>query len=452
MAGPDDRTACPVALPAARPALPDARAPGGRRDRRRGRRLVPRAVARGRPGRLRHRPVGHPAPGGRPARRRRRPAVLSGPAEEVVSVAWSPDGAWLAYLVSPGGSICAELHVVRPGRQRSPRGRRRGPARDRVRRRLDRPGLLRLLDRPGRRTGRRRRPGRRRHRGAAHARRRRLPVGHRACPPTSGSCWPAAARAATGTSSSIDVATGVQRRALGARRPGRHRLRGRPVRRRTAARCTCAPRCPASRSPTGPVWSRSRCPRTASRARGAVVLRRPTPISTATRCAPTAPCSPCGTPAGSPSCWCTPCPTAGGAADRAARAGDAGLVAVGRRRARWSPSSPVRGARGGCGWSRSTAARAPAPLPSAPPRPDPALLVTPVRHDYVAPDGLPLSGWLYTPRGVHGPEPHGGQLPRRARRARSGRRARRSRRAWSPPGSPSSPRTCAARAASAGRS
>jgi dipeptidyl aminopeptidase/acylaminoacyl peptidase len=42
------------------------------------------------------------------------PAVLSGPAEEVVSVSWAPDGAWLAYLVSPGGSICAELHVVRP--------------------------------------------------------------------------------------------------------------------------------------------------------------------------------------------------------------------------------------------------------------------------------------------------------------------------------------------------
>src|SRR4051794_27344967 len=42
------------------------------------------------------------------------PAVLSGPDEEVVSVAWSPDGAWLAYLVSPGGSICAELHMVRP--------------------------------------------------------------------------------------------------------------------------------------------------------------------------------------------------------------------------------------------------------------------------------------------------------------------------------------------------
>ena len=42
------------------------------------------------------------------------PAVGSGPDEEVVSVAWSPDGAWLAYQVSPGGSICAELHVVRP--------------------------------------------------------------------------------------------------------------------------------------------------------------------------------------------------------------------------------------------------------------------------------------------------------------------------------------------------
>src|SRR3954447_21247870 len=42
------------------------------------------------------------------------PAELSGPGEEVVSVAWSPDGAWLAYLVSPGGSICAQLWAVRP--------------------------------------------------------------------------------------------------------------------------------------------------------------------------------------------------------------------------------------------------------------------------------------------------------------------------------------------------
>jgi dipeptidyl aminopeptidase/acylaminoacyl peptidase len=42
------------------------------------------------------------------------PAVLSEPGEEVISVSWSPDGAWLTYLVSPGGSICAELRVVRP--------------------------------------------------------------------------------------------------------------------------------------------------------------------------------------------------------------------------------------------------------------------------------------------------------------------------------------------------
>jgi dipeptidyl aminopeptidase/acylaminoacyl peptidase len=42
------------------------------------------------------------------------PAVLSGAGEEVVSVAWSPDGAWLAYLVSPGGSINAQLWAVRP--------------------------------------------------------------------------------------------------------------------------------------------------------------------------------------------------------------------------------------------------------------------------------------------------------------------------------------------------
>jgi dipeptidyl aminopeptidase/acylaminoacyl peptidase len=44
----------------------------------------------------------------------RPPVVLSPPGQEVVSVAWSPDGAQLAYLVSPGGSIRAQLHVVRP--------------------------------------------------------------------------------------------------------------------------------------------------------------------------------------------------------------------------------------------------------------------------------------------------------------------------------------------------
>ncbi len=39
---------------------------------------------------------------------------VSGPEQEAISVAWSPDGKWLTYLVSPGGSIRAELHAVRP--------------------------------------------------------------------------------------------------------------------------------------------------------------------------------------------------------------------------------------------------------------------------------------------------------------------------------------------------
>ncbi len=42
------------------------------------------------------------------------PRLVSPPHQEVVSVAWSPDGQWLAYLVSPGGLIRAELHVIRP--------------------------------------------------------------------------------------------------------------------------------------------------------------------------------------------------------------------------------------------------------------------------------------------------------------------------------------------------
>lgn len=42
------------------------------------------------------------------------PVTVSPPHQEVVSVAWSPDGEWLAYLVSPHGLIRAELHVMRP--------------------------------------------------------------------------------------------------------------------------------------------------------------------------------------------------------------------------------------------------------------------------------------------------------------------------------------------------
>ena len=128
-------------------------------------------------GRLRHRPLRHPAARGGPARRRHADGAV-GPTEEVVSVAWSPDGGRLAYLVSPGGSICAELHVVPPTAPAAACSRGRtcarpsspaaGPAR-----------ALRLLHRARRRSGRRRRPGRRRHRRAAHPGPRRLPVGHR---------------------------------------------------------------------------------------------------------------------------------------------------------------------------------------------------------------------------------------------------------------------------------
>ena len=35
------------------------------------------------------------------------PSMVSPAHQEVVSVAWSPDGQWLAYLVSPGGLIRA---------------------------------------------------------------------------------------------------------------------------------------------------------------------------------------------------------------------------------------------------------------------------------------------------------------------------------------------------------
>ena len=43
------------------------------------------------------------------------------------------------------------------------------------------------------------------------------------------------------------------------------------------------------------------------------------------------------------------------------------------------------------------------PVPGMPDRPDPSLLVSPVRHEYEATDGLRLAGWLYVPRGVRGP-------------------------------------------------
>ena len=56
--------------------------------------------------------VAHLDPAGE--RADRTPRQVSRPDQEVISVAWSPDGRWLTYLVSPEGSIRAQLHAIRP--------------------------------------------------------------------------------------------------------------------------------------------------------------------------------------------------------------------------------------------------------------------------------------------------------------------------------------------------
>ena len=309
-------------------------------------------------------------------------------------------------------------------------------------------GRLRLLDRPRRRPGRRRRAGRRGHRRAAHAGHRRLPVGH----------------------------LGVRRRALRAGPPRPARL---PAHRR---RSTSPPACSAGCSPLdapggiasedgrfGPdgrsVYLRaslpgepvrrpgrpgraSRCREDGVPGEGRVVLRRPDADldGYALRTDGTV-----------LAVW-----NVGGvtellvhdlvrrrrrAADRAARAGDAGLVAVGRRRddARRADRSAQPARR--CGSSRSTATggagaaaarRRAAPTPrllvdAGPPRLRRARRAAAVGLALRARAACtgPTARWSASTAG---------------RRARSGRRTRRSRRAWSPPGSPCSPRTCAARA------
>ena len=328
------------------------------------------------------------------------PALLSGPAEEVVSVAWSPDGAWLAYLVSPGGSICAELHVVRPdgtGHRvvagEDPRATvfaggwtgpdsyvcsiapGDGPDADVV-----------LVD-------------------VATGAQRTLAAGG-FLSVTAVSADERFVLARRGTRGYrhivvIDVATGVQRRALGVDAPGgiasedgrfgpdgslylRASLPGEPFTDR--AGLVAVP------------LSEDGVP-----GEGRVVLRRPDADldGYALRTDGTV-----------LAVWNT-----GGVTELLVHALSDGSVV--RRIGLPEPVMP--------GWSLSAdgatmlaeltgplrprglwvvpvdGGTAPAPLPSAPERPDPALLVTPVRHDYVAPDGLPLSGWLYTPRGISGP-------------------------------------------------
>ena len=329
------------------------------------------------------------------------PMVLSGPAEEVVSVAWSPDGARLAYLVSPGGSICAELHVVRadgtdhrviaghdprttvfaggwtgPGSYACSIAFGDGPDADVV-----------LVD-------------------ATTGEHRTLATGGflsvTAVSPDER--FVLARRGPRGFRHIvvIDVATGVQRPVLAPDAPGgvasedgRFGPDGRSVFVRASL-------------PGPPFADRAglvAIPLSADGVpgEGQVVLSRPDADldGYALRADGTL-----------LAVW-----NAGGVTELLLHAVADGSVV--RRIDLPEPVMP--------GWSLSTdgdtmvaeltgprrprglwivpisGAADPAPLASAPRRPDPALLVTPVLHDYVAPDGVPLSGWLYVPPGVHGP-------------------------------------------------
>ena len=328
------------------------------------------------------------------------PMVLSGPAEEVVSVAWSPDGARLAYLVSPGGSICAELHVVR-------------------------------ADGTG-------------HRVIAGEDPRTTVFAGGWTGPGSYVCSIAPGDGPDADVVLVDATTGAHRtlatggflsvtsvsadeRFVLARRGPRLPAHRRDRRRDRNQRPVLAPDAPGGVASEdgrfGPdgrsVYVRASLPGPpfADRAglvviplsadgvpgEGQVVLRRPDADldGYALRADGTV-----------LAVW-----NAGGVTELLLHAvADSSVV---RRIDLPEPVMP--------GWSLSTdgdtmvaeltgprrprglwivpisGAADPAPLASAPPGPDPALLVTPVLHDYVAPDGVPLSGWLYVPPGVHGP-------------------------------------------------
>jgi dipeptidyl aminopeptidase/acylaminoacyl peptidase len=329
------------------------------------------------------------------------PVVLSGPAEEVVSVAWSPDGSRLAYLVSPGGSICAELHVVRPDGSdhrviagEDPRATvfaggwtapghyacsiapGHGPGADVVlidiatgeHRTLARGGFLSVNAVTA---------------DERYVLARRGPRGYRHIVV-------------------IDVATGEQRRVLRLDAPGgiasedgRFGPDGRSVFVRASL-------------PGKPFTDRAGLVAVALSEDGVpgesrIVLSRPDADLDGYALRPD------GTVL---AVW-----SVDGVTELRVHAlSDGALV---REIALPGPVMP--------GWSLSadgaamvaelTGPRAPrglwvvplrtdgvpARLPSTPAGPDPAVLVPPVRYDYVAPDGLSLSGWLYTPPGVRGP-------------------------------------------------
>ncbi|MCW2678084.1 MAG: Prolyl oligopeptidase [Modestobacter sp.] len=341
------------------------------------------------------------------------PAVLSDPGEEVVSVAWSPDGEWLAYLVSPGGSICAQLFAVRPdGTDRhlvageDPRATvfaggwtalpghyvcsiaaGDGPDADVVlvdvvsgaHRTLASGGFLSVTS-----VGV----------GEQRVLARRGPRGHRHIVV-------------------IDVATGVQRRVLplgapggAASEDGHFAPGGRSVYLRAALRG------PPGSDRTGLVHvplDDEGVP-----GEGRVLVARPDADldAYAVRGDGTALCvwnadgvtelEVRALADGSlVRCVALPQPVMPGwslAADGSALLAE--LTGPNVPRSLWLV--PLDGADDGDGADDAAARRA-AVLPSTPHRPDPHLLVTPVRRHYLADDGTELDGWLYTPRDVHGP-------------------------------------------------
>jgi dipeptidyl aminopeptidase/acylaminoacyl peptidase len=329
------------------------------------------------------------------------PAVLSGPTEEVVSVAWSPDGAWLAYLVSPGGSICAQLHVVRadgsdrrllagedpratvfaggwtgPGHYACSIAPGDGPDADIV-----------LVD------------------AATGAQRPLASGGFLSVTSVSADERFVLARRGPRAHRSIvvaDVATGEQRRLLPLDAPGglasedgRFAPDGRSVFVRASL-------------PGAPGEDRAGLVQVALSEDGVpgearILLRRPdadldgyalrtdgTVLAVWTVHGVTELCVHALSDGSRIRQIPLPEPVMPGwslSAD-----GSTMLAEL------MGPRTP-RGL-----WLVTVDGAAPAvPLPSTPRRPDPALTVTPTLHEYRAPDGLPLSGWLYTPPGVTGP-------------------------------------------------
>jgi dipeptidyl aminopeptidase/acylaminoacyl peptidase len=328
------------------------------------------------------------------------PAVLSGPAEEVVSVAWSPDGSWLAYLVSPGGSICAELHIVRPDGSDSRVVAGEDPRATVFAGGWTGPGHYVCSIAPGdgpdadivlvdAATGEHRTLGRGGFLSVTSVSAdQRLVLARRG---------PRAYRHIV----VIDVASGVQRRLIGLDAPGgiasedgRFGPDGRSVFVRASL-------------PGEPFTDRAGLVQVPLSEHGVpgegrvVLFRADADLDGyAVRTDGTV-----------LAVW-----NAGGVTQLRVHALSDGAFV--RAIPLPEPVMP--------GWSLSadgatmiaelTGPRAPRGLfrislddgtptllPSGPRRPDPDVLVTPVRYDYVAPDGMPLSGWLYVPRGVRGP-------------------------------------------------